>query len=89
MDSRRAVVHGVVQGVGFRWRCAEEARRLGVKGWCRNRWDGTVEVHLEGDPAAVQELVDWLHRGPRSAVVSRVEVEETAAGGFVGFDVEP
>ena len=68
------IVSGRVQGVGFRWRCKEEADRLGLDGWVRNRSDGTVEVVIEGDDAAVASLVRWCHEGPRHALVSRVEV---------------
>ena len=48
MIRRRLVVHGAVQGVGFRVSCAERARTRGVAGWVRNRGDGTVEVVVEG-----------------------------------------
>lgn len=82
-------MHGAVQGVGFRWWTAREAARLGVRGWVRNRWDGTVEVLAEGEPAGVQELVDALRHGPPYADVSRVEVEAADPEGAVGFVVEP
>jgi acylphosphatase len=84
---RRAVVQGTVQGVGFRFSCAREAERLGVRGWVRNRADGTVEAVVEGEPAAVEELVGWLRHGPRFAAVSHVEVVEEEPAGLVGFDV--
>ncbi|WP_246131006.1 acylphosphatase [Cellulomonas aerilata] len=92
MIRRRAVVHGSVQGVGFRWSCAREAQRLGVDGWVRNRADGTVEALVEGDPEAVRQLLEWLHHGPRFADVSGVDVvEEDAPPGLAdrpGFRVE-
>jgi acylphosphatase len=85
----RAVVHGDVQGVGFRWWAAREAARLGVRGWAANRDDGTVEVYAEGDAAAVDALVSALHEGPRWARVARVVVAEQDPAGWVGFEVEP
>jgi acylphosphatase len=85
---RRLVVHGDVQGIGFRWSCAREAQSLGVQGWVLNRADGAVEVVAEGDPAAVDELVTWAHHGPRHAVVSRVEVIEEAPQGLRAFQIE-
>jgi len=88
-SAKRAVVHGDVQGVGFRWWAAREAARLGVKGWVTNREDGTVEVHAEGDAAAVNALVMALHKGPRYATVTRVVVTEAEHHGWVGFEVEP
>ena len=89
MIARRAVVHGDVQGVGFRWWTAREAARLGVRGWVANRDDGTVEVHAEGDTAAVEALVTALHDGPRWARVARVAVTDDDLAGWSGFEVEP
>lgn len=83
------MVHGDVQGVGFRWWTAGEAARLGVRGWVTNRDDGTVEVHAEGDPAAVDALVAGLRQGPRWARVARVVVADEDPAGWSGFEVEP
>jgi len=68
--ARRLRVHGVVQGVGFRWSMATEARRDGVTGWVRNASDGTVEAHVEGSQAAVDAIVAWSHVGPRFARIT-------------------
>lgn len=87
--ARRVTVHGAVQGVGFRWWTAREAARLGVRGWVRNRWDGAVELLVEGGPTQVQALIEWLHRGPPYADVSRVDVDAADPEGSVGFVVEP
>jgi acylphosphatase len=83
-----AVVIGRVQGVGFRYFVAEQAERLGVIGWVRNRWDGSVEVTAEGTRKALERLIIQLERGPASAYVSRVQVEwAQATGEFIGFRV--
>ena len=66
------VVTGRVQGVGFRFTTVEEAQRLGVRGWVRNEADGSVEVQAEGERAAVEAFVRFLHRGPPGAWVSDV-----------------
>jgi acylphosphatase len=87
--ARRAVVHGDVQGVGYRWWTAREAQRLGVRGWVTNRDDGTVEVHAEGDAASVDALVSALHEGPRWARVARVVVADEEPAGWSAFEVEP
>jgi acylphosphatase len=73
---RRVVVSGRVQGVFFRDSCREQATRRGVSGWVANRDDGTVEAVFEGEPAAVEALVDWCRSGPPSARVDRVEVSD-------------
>jgi acylphosphatase len=83
-----AIVHGYVQGVGFRAFAAREGRRLGVAGWVRNRADGAVEVVAEGERAAVEELLRSLKRGPNEAEVQRVEERwEPAEGTLSGFQV--
>jgi acylphosphatase len=74
MLSHHLSISGRVQGVGFRWSMAQEARRLGVNGWVRNRPDGTVEAVVGGAPEAVQALMDWAHGGPPLARVEGVVV---------------
>ena len=69
-----AVVHGYVQGVGFRYAVFHYARRVNLVGWVRNQANGTVELHGEGIPAALEELHGWLKRGgPPLARVDRIE----------------
>jgi len=84
---RRAIVSGVVQGVGFRWSAREMAGRLGVAGFARNRADATVEVEAEGEPGAVDEFVAWLQSGPPGASVTGVETHDVETTGATGFDV--
>ncbi|SFK30181.1 acylphosphatase [Cellulomonas sp. KH9] len=86
---RRVVVRGVVQGVGFRWSCAQEAARLGVAGWVRNRSDGAVETAVEGAPEQVDAMLAFLARGPRHAHVTGVEVHDAPSQGLTTFEVEP
>lgn len=75
MIARRVVVHGRVQGVGFRYAAVEAARAMGVDGWVRNRRDGTVEAWLQGSEGAVERAVAWARRGPPPARVDRLEVD--------------
>lgn len=90
MDTRAVdvTITGLVQGVFFRARCAEEAARLGVRGWVRNEYDGTVQAHFEGRPGAVDGLVQWCHVGSPRARVDHVDVRETTAEGITGFSAE-
>ena len=84
----RAVVHGDVQGVGFRDNVQRRARELGLQGSVRNRRDGAVEVVAEGSREALDRLRQGLEEGPRMASVERVEVtEEPSTGEFDGFRV--
>lgn len=67
---------GLVQGVGYRASFDAQARALGLSGWVRNRRDGSVEAMIRGDAHAVRKLIEWAHRGPAAARVSRVEIAE-------------
>jgi acylphosphatase len=91
MRTRQIRVSGRVQGVGFRYALRDEARRLGVRGWVRNRADGSVEALLSGDEAAVSALVAWAQRGPRAARVQSVRDEAPAAdaGEPSDFEIRP
>lgn len=76
-----AVVEGDVQGVGFRYFVVENARSLGLTGWVRNRYDGSVEVLAEGGRPLLEVLVDALRQGPRASRVTDVRSEWLPAGG--------
>lgn len=84
---RRAVVTGAVQGVGFRWSAREEAHRLGVAGWARNRSDGSVEVEVEGEPTSVERMIEWLRTGPPGSHVDAVEVSDARPDGDDAFRI--
>lgn len=86
---RRLVIHGMVQGVGYRWSMVGEAERIGgLAGWVRNRRDGTVEAMVAGDPVQVAELIAWAEIGPPAARVSRVLVSEANSGGLPASGME-
>ena len=86
--TRRLVISGRVQGVGFRFYTERKARELGISGWVRNRRDGTVEAVIQGAPGAVDAMIAWARRGPPSAVVSDVRVAD-ATGEYRGFETRP
>jgi DNA ligase D-like protein (predicted 3'-phosphoesterase) len=83
----RAVVAGTVQGVGFRDATLRRAGALGVMGWVRNADNGSVAVHAEGPPAAIDELIAFLREGPRGAVVHDVAVQDVKVEGHEQFAV--
>ena len=82
----RLVIHGRVQGVFFRDSMRREAQMLGIAGWVRNRSDGTVEAAVQGEPADVDAIARWAHRGPQLAQVERVEIEPHE-GSYTRFEV--
>ena len=83
-----ARVHGVVQGVGFRYAAVGRARALRLNGYVRNMPDGSVEVLAEGSAPALSQMLAWLRRGPSGARVTAVDHSYVAAGGtYRGFDV--
>ncbi|HEY1274259.1 MAG TPA: acylphosphatase [Thermoleophilaceae bacterium] len=84
---RRVIVHGRVQGVGFRYTVRSAARSREVAGWVRNCPDGTVEAVFEGAPDAVESMVNACERGPRGAAVERADVAEEEPEGLSGFEV--
>ncbi|MDX1539968.1 MAG: acylphosphatase [Geminicoccaceae bacterium] len=73
----RVIVHGDVQGVFYRGWTVEQARALRLRGWVRNRHDGTVEALFSGPGEAVDEMVRRCQDGPPAARVSEVEVEDS------------
>jgi acylphosphatase len=84
----RLIIRGRVQGVGFRYAFADEARARKLRGWVRNRRDGSVEAIVAGPAAAVDAIVAWSRRGPSAAQVTAVETTATD-GDFASFEVAP
>jgi len=86
--ARRFIIHGRVQGVGFRWFTHDAAAREGVHGWVRNLADGSVEVFAEGEIESLRRLEAAVRRGPASARVETFETEEHAPSGrTTGFEI--
>ena len=83
-----ASIKGRVQGVGFRAFVIENANALGVTGWARNRWDGSVEVLAESDRETLEKLLLALRRGPRMSNVTKIDQDwGEASGEFRSFIV--
>jgi acylphosphatase len=88
MIARRVRITGRVQGVFFRaWTC-DEARTLEITGWVRNCSDGSVEAQLEGEPEAIDELLDLIREGPPGSRVDDVDVEEADPEGLGNFEIQ-
>jgi acylphosphatase len=83
-----ATVEGRVQGVGFRYFTQENAIKLGLTGWVRNRWNGTVEIVAEGSREELEKLLQAIGRGPRAGTTQDVKFDWlTASGEFKRFRV--
>jgi len=87
MVRTHVVVSGRVQGVFYRDSIRRLAEQHGVAGWVRNTWDGTVEAVFEGEPDAVDRLVEFCREGPPGARVENVDVSTEAPEGLSGFRV--
>jgi acylphosphatase len=74
--AKHLYIEGRVQGVGYRASFAAQARSLGISGWVRNRSDGAVEALTDGPDEALAQLIQWAHRGPPAASVTRLLVTD-------------
>lgn len=81
-------VEGRVQGVGFRWYVQRAAQELGLTGYVKNLYDGSVEVLAQGAAAKLAELRAQLEAGPRGARVHRVEEAPAPVSDRKGFQIE-
>ena len=85
--SVRALISGIVQGVGFRYATEREARALGARGYVQNLADRRVEAVFEGDAETVDRALAFVREGPPLANVTGVEVEPISYQGFSGFEI--
>ena len=71
------IVHGVVQGVGFRYFVWRRARAYNIRGWVRNRPDGSVEILAQGEEGMLNEFIKEVKIGPPAAHITRVDIQES------------
>lgn len=81
------VVQGMVQGVGYRYTMRLIAREAGVRGWVRNRRDGSVEAEVEGSEAQVDTVLAWMAEGPPGSHVTAASVTDIEPSGGGVFQV--
>ncbi len=77
-EIKRLMIRGTVQKIGYRVWVEREALALGLKGWVRNRRDGSVEVLVGGPPQAVADFIERCRKGPPLAKVDSIDIEEAA-----------
>jgi acylphosphatase len=89
IETVRLRITGQVQGVGYRLWATRTAASLGLRGWVRNRRDGSVEALVTGAPEAVATMIEAARKGPIGAQVSDVTVTPDEDDGSVGFVSRP
>ena len=81
-------IRGRVQGVGFRYWTKDEAGKLGITGFVRNRPDGSVSIAAEAEEYVLEQFVAWCRKGPGRAVVKEVSISKSEIKGYAGFEVK-
>ncbi len=89
VQAKRIVVHGRVQGVGFRFFVRDVGMRMGLTGNVSNMPDSTVEIIVEGNSKRIEEFIAEVQKGPSLARVERLEIQELPGGGsYSTFHIE-
>jgi len=84
---KKITVTGLVQGVGFRYACIENANSIGIKGFVKNVSDGSVYIEAEGSEKQLIQFIDWCSLGPRYGRIEEVKVKNDEIKGFKQFVV--
>ena len=88
MPARHILITGFVQGVNFRFDAKTKADALHLTGWVRNNDDGSLEMHIEGQPSALQQFEDWCRKGPPAAHVEDVQTKTVQEDYGKSFDIQ-
>ncbi|MFC1751914.1 acylphosphatase [Thermoproteota archaeon] len=84
----RVIISGIVQGVFFRDHTRRRAQELGLTGWVKNNFNGTVEAVFEGPSHSVDAMTNWCYDGPASAVINDVKrIDDAYTGEFSDFSI--
>ncbi len=87
IDATHIIVHGRVQGVWFRAGTKEKADELGLLGWVKNRPEGTVEIHAQGEKTQLEKFIAWCRKGTPAANVTSLDIDGAVAQEFKSFDI--
>lgn len=79
------IIEGKVQGVGFRYSALKKANEMGIKGFVRNKEDGSVYLEIEGEPELIEQFTEWCWRGPSWALVEKVNCQTIPHANFTSF----
>jgi acylphosphatase len=86
-EATHIIVHGRVQGVWFRAGTKEKADELGLLGWVKNRTEGTVEIHAEGEKLLLEKFIKWCRMGTPAADVISIDIDEVMVQECKSFDI--
>ncbi len=81
-------IHGLVQGVAYRASMQATAEKSQINGWVKNCPDGSVEAQVEGKAKAIEDLIAWCQKGPKSARVDRVDISVQPLQNFSKFIIK-
>ena len=87
IEAIHIIVHGRVQGVWFRARTKERADELGLFGWVKNKSEGTVEIHAEGEKLQLENFILWCRKGTPAANVTSLDLKLTSLQNFTSFEI--
>lgn len=81
-------ISGRVQGVGFRYSALHKAQQLGIKGFVKNMYDGSVFIEAEADEISMDHFLIWCHKGPSFSRVEKVSTTEGVVKNYTSFTVK-
>ena len=87
IDAIHIIVYGRVQGVWFRAGTKEKADELGLLGWVKNKSEGTVEIHAEGEKLQLENFILWCREGTPTANVTSLNLNQTSLQNFTSFEI--
>lgn len=87
IKSVKLKVHGKVQGVFYRKTAQQKAKELNLVGWVKNNPDNTVEMFIQGPESEVIKMVEWSRQGPKNAVVSKIDIEDSISQNYSNFKI--
>ena len=87
IEAIHIIIYGKVQGVWFRAGSKERAGDLGIFGWVKNRPEGTVEIHAEGESFQLENFIAWCHKGTPAANVTSLDIKPIQLKNFTSFEI--
>lgn len=87
MIRKKIIVHGRVQGVGFRYHVYQQALLIGIRGWVKNCSDGTVAIDAEGTEPQMKRFIEAVKKGSPASKVTDMDIQDEEPIGFKEFEI--